>query len=103
MYTLKSIIENGGATLQKGSPVNYKSGYQVSIKDLEVIPVYKLRKAHLDELQRQHLTIGIWIENGKAYIDHSVKINGRKTAEAIGRRKQQISIWDWKNGEAVYL
>ena len=103
MFKLKDILTNGGATLSKQNEVTYKSGYQVSIKDLEVIPKYKLTKKHLVELMQKHLYIGVWIENGKAYIDHSIHINGKKTAEAIGRRKNQISIWDWKNKTAVYL
>lgn len=51
MFKLKDLLNNNGATLNKdGEAVSYKGGYQVSLKDMEVIKVSDLRKKHLIEL-----------------------------------------------------
>lgn len=107
MFTLKDILRNNGATLSKtGHPVSYARGYQVSICDMEIIPVYKLRKQHLIELLNTipaGTCLGVWIEKGKAYIDQSAYFNTKRKARQIGEKNHQISIWNWQTAEAVYL
>ena len=107
MFTLKDILRNNGATLSKtGHPVSYARGYQVSICDMEIIPVYKLRKQHLIELLNAIPTgtcLGVWIEKGKAYIDQSAHFDLKRKALRIGKKYNQISIWNWNTSEAVYL
>ena len=107
MITLKSIKENGGATLSKaGLTMNFPSGYQVSIKDLLIVPIYKLRmrdiKSMLNDLDRGDC-LGIWIDGGKAYVDKSQWLIRKRDAMRIGKRNKQISIWSWKEKKAVYL
>lgn len=105
MFTLKEIKLNNGATLDKtGLPLSYASGYQVSEKDLEIIPAYKLTKKHLMEMLDKlpaGANLGVWIDNGKAYIDQSMRVLGKKKALQLGKALNQISIWDWKAGEAI--
>ena len=105
MFTLKAIKTNGGMTIDKqGNPLQYKDGYQVSAEDLEIIPTYKLRKAHLIEMLNTipiGSCLGIWLDNGKAYIDRSARISNKRLALKVGRELNQISIYDWKTGDCI--
>ena len=105
MFKLKEIKLNAGATLNKaGESLSYARGYQVSVCDLEVIPAYKLTKKHLMELLNRlpvGACLGVWIDNKKAYIDHSVRFTNKRQALEYGKAHNQISIWNWKAGEAI--
>ena len=105
MFKLKDVKLNNGATLDKlGNVITHKDGYQVSAEDLEIIPTYRLTKKHLLEMLAKipnGSNLGIWIDNGKAYIDRSARISNKRMALNVGRKLNQISIWDWKAGEAI--
>lgn len=105
MFKLKDIKSNKGATINNnGEMMNYKQGYQVSIKDLEIIPAYRLTKKHLIEVLNTipvGACLGVWIDNNKAYIDQSVRFTNKRQALAFGKRNNQISIWNWKASEAI--
>ena len=105
MFTLKQIKLNNGATLNKaGESLSYARGYQVSEKDLLIIPAYKLTKkqliAMLNELA-DGKCLGVWIDGGKAYIDCSEYVSTKKQALRLGKQRKQISVWNWKAGEAI--
>lgn len=103
MTTLKSIIENNGATLdENGNALSFNKGYQVSIKDLLIIKAYKLRKSTIKAMLANDYNLGIWIENGIAYIDYSQNFTRKRDALRIGKRNNQISIYDWKNQAVIY-
>lgn len=102
---LKKIIKNGGATIGQKGPVNRSKGYQVSKKDLMIIPAYKLRKKTLVELAdslkaREYL--GVWIENNKVYIDISERKLKLDKALELGKKRDQISIFDWSSKNCIY-
>lgn len=105
MFKLKEIKLNNGATLNKqGETLNYESGYQVSVRDIEVIPAYKLTKKHLIDMLKKlpvGTNLGVWIDNKKAYIDYSVRFALKRQALEYGKAHNQISIWNWKAGEAI--
>lgn len=105
MFKLKDIKANKGATLNKdGYPLQYNKGYQVSVKDLEIIPAYRLTKKHLIEMLNKlpkGACLGIWIDDGKVYIDHSVRLTNKQQALVYGKAHNQISIWDWQNSKAI--
>lgn len=101
--TLKAIKENGGATLNDGcKEVCYKTGYQVSERDVAILPIYKLTLKFIKSLVEPHKFVGIWIENGKAYVDISERITAKNRALEIGKERNQISIYDWKNQKVAY-
>lgn len=105
MFKLKEIKINAGATLDKaGNPMAYARGYQVSEKDLLIIPAYKLTKkqliAMLNELA-DGKCLGVWIDNKQAYIDCSEYVSTKKQALKVGKERKQLSIWDWKNSNAI--
>ena len=105
MFKLKDVKLNNGATLNKqGESLSYANGYQVSVKDLEIIPAYKLTKKHLIDMLKKlpvGANLGVWIDKGKAYIDHSMRVLSKKKALQLGKALNQISVWDWKAGEAI--
>lgn len=105
MFTLKQIKLNNGATLDKlGNMVNHKNGYQVSAEDLEIIPTYRLTKKHLLDMLTKipnGSNLGVWIDNGKAYIDRSARIGNKRLALKVGKALNQISIYNWKTGDCI--
>ena len=107
MFTLKNILANKGATIDKnGNPVNYPRGYQVSVCDMLIIKARDLRKKTLKALLATigaDACLGIWIDKGFVYIDQSIMVRTKKQAIKLGKQYNQISIWNWKQEEAVYL
>ena len=103
--TLKAIKENKGATLDNhGRAVTYKTGFQVSRKDLFVCRVNKLRMRDIEEIladMPSTSNLGIWIDGGLAYVDISERIANRAHALKVGSERKQISVWAWKKSEAV--
>jgi len=97
--TLKAIKAN-----KDGIAVSYKTGFQVSKRDLYVMPIKQLTKrlivATLAVL-RDDEYLGIWIDSGRAYVDISERISNYKHALKVGRDSNQISVWAWNKGEAI--
>ena len=106
LATIKSIKRNGGATINKyGDRVTMKSGYQVSKRDLHIIPVDELDKLIIKEamklLQNRSEYLGVWIDNGNAYIDISIRIATKRDAIARGRELNQLSVLRWNDCECL--
>lgn len=103
--TLKAIKDNKGATLNNnGEAVTYKTGFQVSKRDLYTMPAKQLTKRLIDAtlaVLRDDEYLGIWIDSGRAYVDMSERISNRAHALKVGRDRKQLSVWAWKKGEAV--
>lgn len=105
MITLKEIKANKGATLNaNGEAITYKTGFQVSRKDLFICRINQLRmrdiKAILEDMPTT-ANLGIWIDGGRAYVDISERIANRAHALKVGRERKQLSVWAWRKGEAV--
>lgn len=101
LHELKNIIANGGATLNKdGETVHYSRGYQVSFKDCYTFDVRHVRKilnavnGLLDGIGASEF-VGVWIDNGIAYIDLSERIDRLSVAMRLGIERDQKSIFDW--------
>lgn len=105
MFKLKDIKANKGVTLDKFyKELHYTKGYQVSKRDLAIIPAYRLRKAQLIEMLDAlpiGSCLGVWIDNGKAYIDQSARVLNKRVALKLGKALNQISIWDWQASKAI--
>lgn len=82
MMKVYDIIKNNGATLNKnGREVNYLRGFQVSIKDFDIIKIDDFDDIILNfylRLINENEYLGIWIDNGFVYIDKSKYINSKK-------------------------
>lgn len=106
--TVKSIISRGGATFNKnGERVTLKSGYQVSKKDLIVLPVTQMNKFIIKELLKRIIMrgeyLGVWINEGLAYIDISYRTRTKKEALRMGKEYNQISVLRWKDGSCIMV
>lgn len=107
--TLLNIINNGGATLDKnGDSVNFKNGYQVSKKDYYILKVSNIKKilqavnGLLKQVKKGDF-VGLWVDDGKIYIDISEHIKGIKKALRVGKARQQKSIFNWSTGDCIVL
>lgn len=106
MFKLKDVINRNGATLDKeGNDVSYHYGYPVSIRDLSIIKARTLTKKYIINMLNQIKTgnLGIWIDKGLAYIDNSITLESKYDALEVGKTFNQISVWDWKKCESIYL
>ena len=102
LATVKSIIRNGGATINRsGERVEMKTGYQVSKQDLLMMPVNELSKDILKQalnlLEGRAEYVGVWIDGGMAFVDISCRIATKGEAMKRGRELNQISILQWKD------
>ena len=104
--TVKSIIRNGGATISRhGVRVTMRTGYQVSKCDLHIIPVEQLDKyiliSAMQQLKSKSEYVGVWIDNGSAYIDISCRVATKRDAMTMGRELKQLSVLRWSDFECL--
>lgn len=119
-----------GATINVATKeaVAYKDGYEISLENTEetvdyaevgenfditdevVAKVHEKLTRKIDNLTKkkgsnlENTCVGIWgdDESHKVYLDESEYFNGTEAeAVKIGRERNQLSVWDWKNGESV--
>ena len=100
--TIETIIKDKGATINsKGEMVTFKTGYQVSKRDLIKIPVRDLTASiiinNLRCLSSSNEYLGLWIEDGLAYVDISCRIATKRDAMTMGKCLNQISILRWSD------
>ena len=106
---LRRIIANGGATLNAdGDEVTFANGFQVSKRDCYIIAVERVNlickktNALLRSLNKGEF-VGLWIDDGKIYIDISIRIRKQEKAERIGRGLKQLAIYDWSADACITL
>lgn len=104
--TIKSIIKNGGATINKsGQRITMKTGYQVSKQDLLIISIGEftkdILKSLIKKLSRRGEYLGVWIDNGRVYIDISHRASTKKQAMQAGRELNQLSVLRWRDGKCL--
>lgn len=107
--TLLNIIKDGGATIRKnGTLANFEKGYQISKKDCYILEVEQINNILqsinnlLDTINSEEFC-GVWVDDGKCYIDISIKIDNKQKAIQKGLELQQISIFDWATKNCIYL
>jgi hypothetical protein len=110
--TIENIIDNQGATLTKTlRKSSLKSGYMVSLKGYEIIIkasqetrlFYEIGRANTRAEVLNNSYVGVWIENGLAYIDVSINIKELNKAITFGKDNEQLAIYDIKNNEVITL
>ena len=95
--TLHTMCEDGGATLRKGEPVQYATGYQVGLRGKKTRNI----EIALDTVLKWGGNAGLWKHHGFWYIDESVHIDTLAEAMELGRKYNQLSIYDWATGECL--
>jgi hypothetical protein len=83
--------------------VTFKQGYQVSIKDLFTTtnPESYNLKSFMTDAKR--LYMGVWKnpDNGLTYVDLSIHTMSLKNALEIGKKHNQICIYDWQHDRVL--
>ena len=103
---LKTIILRGGANLNKSlEVVNVSKGYLVSVPskfakvltiDTDYATMLKAMQDMSTEINVDGLGayVGLWVDEGKLYIDLSINFNDRQVALNIAREFKQKAIYD---------
>ena len=108
---LEEAIKNGGATLHAKSmkSANYKTGYMVSVMDFKTI-VLNYEQDILEALEEAQVKalalntcVGLWIDEGKIYIDFSKNFEELEEALEFAKANKQLAIWDIANNSSIYL
>ena len=105
----KEIALNGGATLtHKGDMIALDTGFMVSLADCETITTLdafdeKTFKRYLKLARKKKAYFGAWNDNGQLYIDISIRVADKATARRIGKKNNQLAIFDLSKCESIYL
>ena len=100
--------EFGGITLSKqGKVITLNSGFMVSIKEHEkVLTISKLNTRILNKYLKLAISkdgfVGLWLDNGKLYLDISKNIINKQVAIAYAIEQEQLAIFDNFNRVCIY-
>ena len=101
---LDTIKSNGGVTFDNELNIlNFNSGFVVSVKN--VIESTSLAKVvnKLVKLDKTYKIYGIWSNNGTYYLDINKHILNKQRAIDTGIVFKQLSIYDIKSDNCIYL
>lgn len=102
MINIRSILkltDNDGMTLKGGKRITYKTGYQVATEGIETTDP---REA-INAVKAYGGNCGIWFFNNCYFVDKCHRVSTKKAAIEEGRTHSQISIFNWKKQDCVYL
>ena len=100
------MAQNGGFSIDLTTgKYEFNSGFFVAIDNTEqTSPVYKGTQTRTfiknfivqnwDVLKLPHKVLGLWIENGKIYVDVSTLYDSEEAAYNIGKYAGQLAIYD---------
>ena len=113
IFLSEALKNNGGSYNITTGEYNPTDGYMVSlpnnelvvdVRDLletDVLSAYIINNAN--EFSSDKSFVGLWIDNGKAYLDVSIKYNDLEEACYIGILSNQKAIYDNANAFAIHL
>lgn len=105
---LEYIRDFEGATIdaQTGNIALLDAGYMVSLagyeKKTKKLTFRALQKAQ-KEAQKNNAFLGLWVSDGFIYIDLSICVNTIQTAFMLGRKNEQLAIFDNNTKQSIYL
>lgn len=107
---LSYVNNNGGITFNKESKkARLTDGFMVSLYGTEYKTENKkevLEKVseYIGNIQDKNgLYVGVWLEDGYYYVDYSINIIDRVEALEFGKKNKQISIYDIKEDNCLYI
>jgi hypothetical protein len=112
IFLSEVLKNNGGSYNITTGEYNPTDGYMVSLPnnelvidadDLCAIVLSEYIMTNIEELCSDKSFVGLWIDNGKAYLDVSVKYNDLETACYVGIINDQKAIYDNANAVAIHL
>lgn len=96
--SIRKLKENDGLTLKNGTPINYKSGYQVATEGIET----KSQEEAIKAVRAYKGNCGVWFSGGIYFVDRSHRVATKREALAVGRQHNQISVLRWRDMGLVY-
>lgn len=111
----KIVIEGimaGGFTIDKNAEhITKKEGFMVSdygteatLEKMDIEGIIKKVIEYLEMVQdKKEVYIGLWINEGLAYIDISKWIKNKKDALIRGTKNKQLAIYDLKENESITI
>lgn len=110
----KHVMENGGATIKSDLTIaEYTTGYGVGMgnistteyKDIKglIIAIANGYEMFLSEQLPKQTHFGLWIDNGKLYIDKSFVVVEKGIAIEMAYQNKELAIWDFATNESIYL
>lgn len=87
-------------------------GYQVAVPQFEIkLPMGMLSPTVLTSLLREVGDIaktldyewGLWLDNETLYIDITEHVDNYQLAVALGAKRKQKAIWDWRLMESIEI
>lgn len=112
-FLSEALRNNGGSYNITTGEYNPTDGYMVSLPNNElvvdvcdlletdVLSAYIINNAN--EFSSDKSFVGLWIDNGKAYLDVSIKYNDLEEACYIGIISDQKAIYDNASAVAIHL
>lgn len=109
-YSLK--MGGGTFSVSDGEPVEFRKGFQVSIKDIKKLDLTTATEKQIKKaFDRAFYSaealgcgyVGTWIDNNILYIDISIKINKLDDAITAGKNNKQLAIYDWAKLDSIYI
>lgn len=110
---LSEVLKNNGGSYNiTTGESNPTDGYMVSLPNNELIIdaddlcttiLSEYIMTNIEELCSDKSFVGLWIDNGKAYLDVSVKYNDIEAACYVGILSDQKAIYDNANEVAIHL
>ena len=110
---LSEVLKNNGGSYNiTTGESNPTDGYMVSLPNNELVIdandlcatiLSEYIMTNIEELCSDKSFVGLWIDNGKAYLDVSVKYNDIETACYVGILSDQKAIYDNANAVAIHL
>lgn len=97
--SIRNLKDNDGMTLKSGKRIIYKSGYQVATEGIETTDA---REA-INAVKAYGGNCGIWFFNNCYFVDRCHRVSTKKAAVEKGKAHAQISIFDWKKQNCIYL
>ena len=112
IFLSEALKNNGGSYNITTGEHNPADGYMVSVPNNELVidaddlcatmlSEYIINNAN--EFSSDKSFVGLWIDNGKAYLDVSIKYNDLEEACYIGILSDQKAIYDNANAVAIHL
>jgi hypothetical protein len=111
-FLSEALKNNGGSYNITTGESNPTDGYMVSLPNNELVIdandlcatiLSEYIMTNIEELCSDKSFVGLWIDNGKAYLDVSVKYNDIETACYVGILSDQKAIYDNANAVAIHL
>ena len=102
MINIRSILKlknNDGLTLKGGKPIVYKTGYQVATEGIETTSA----RDAINAVKAFGGNCGIWFFNNCYFVDKCHRVSTKKAAMEEGKAHAQISIFNWKKQDCIYL